>query len=239
MTSAPKAILFDLDDTLTDRHASLTKYAREFRLAFDEHLHAMSETHLLRVMIAADASGYAAREDLFGALQAQLPWGSVPPLRTLAQHWESGFPLATVARAGALEALLALRERGVLLGIVTNGHIRIQRPKIEHLGLAERVDCVVISEEVGYHKPDARVFARALSSLGCAGEEAWFVGDHPRNDIVGAAAAGLKPIWLAGIHPWPHELPRPERSIDSLADLLGADLLGLAAPGTCTLRKQS
>jgi putative hydrolase of the HAD superfamily len=221
MTSGPKAILFDLDDTLTDRPASLTRYARDFRLAFHEHLHEVSDTHLLRVMIAADASGYAAREELFAALQTQLPWRSVPPLRTLAQHWESGFPLATVAREGALEALLVLRERGVLLGIVTNGHIRIQRPKIEHLGLVQRVDCVVISEEVGYHKPDARVFARALQSLGCAGdEEVWFVGDHPRNDIAGAAAAGLRPIWLTGIHPWPEELPQPERAIDSLADLL-------------------
>ncbi len=36
--SFPKAILFDLDDTLTDRHASLTRYAREFRFAFHEHL---------------------------------------------------------------------------------------------------------------------------------------------------------------------------------------------------------
>jgi putative hydrolase of the HAD superfamily len=231
MTSGPKAILFDLDDTLTDRRASLTKYARGFRSAFHEHLHAVSETHLLRVMIAADASGYAAREGLFTALRTQLPWGSVPALPTLAQHWESGFPRATVAREGALEALQALRERGVLLGIVTNGHIRIQRPKIEHLGLIQRVDCVVISEQVGYHKPDARVFARALESLSCVGEEAWFVGDHPRNDIVGAAAAGLRPIWLTGIDPWPEELPQPERSIDSLADLLG-----LADPGACTLR---
>ena len=232
MTSAPRAILFDLDDTLTDRHASLTQYARDFRLAFDAQLQAVSETHLLRVMIAADARGYAAREALFAALRTQLPWGTVPPVRTLAQHWESGFPLASVAREGALEALLALRERGVLLGIVTNGHTRIQRPKIEQLGLAQRVDCVVISEEVGYHKPDARVFARALQSLGCTGEQAWFVGDHPRNDIAGAAAAGLTPIWLSGIHPWPDELPQPQRSIGCLADLLG-----LAAPGACTLRE--
>ncbi|HWG29381.1 MAG TPA: HAD family hydrolase [Steroidobacteraceae bacterium] len=232
MGSGPKAVQFDLDDTLTDRRASLVKYARDFQLAFHEDLHAVSETHLLRVMIAADASGYAAREELFAALRTQLPWGSVPPLRTLAQHWESGFPPATVAREGALEALLTLRERGILLGIVTNGHIRIQRPKIEHLGLAQRVDCVVISEEVGYHKPDVRVFERALPALGCVGPEAWFVGDHPRNDIVGAAAAGLKPIWLTGIHPWPGELPQPERSIDSLADLLE-----LAASGTCTLRE--
>ena len=94
------------------------------------------------------------------------------------------------------------------------------------------MDCVVISEEVGYHKPDVRVFERALPALGCVGPEAWFVGDHPRNDIVGAAAAGLKPIWLTGIHPWPGELPQPEHSIDSLADLLE-----LAASGTCTLRE--
>lgn len=64
----------------------------------------------------------------------------------------------------------------------------------------------------------------------CAGEDAWSVGDHPHNDVAGAAAAGLRPIWLTGIHPWPDGLAQPERSIDSLADLLG-----LTASGACTL----
>ena len=216
----PKAIFFDLDDTLTNREASLTRYARDFGSAFRQHLGVASAPEILSVIAAADDRGYAAREAVFVALQTKLAWERVPALTTLAQHWESGFPLATVAREGAVDTLLQLRERRVLLGIVTNGHAHIQRAKIEVLGLARHVDCVVVSGELGYHKPDARVFLKALEALDCASGDAWFVGDHPRNDILGALGAGLRPVWLTGVHPWPAELLQPETSISALTDLL-------------------
>jgi putative hydrolase of the HAD superfamily len=58
----------------------------------------------------------------------------------------------------------------------------------------------MISEAVGVKKPDARIFAQALAAVGCRASQAWFVGDHPVNDVLGAAAVGLRPIWLTGVH---------------------------------------
>jgi len=218
----PKAILFDLDDTLTDRPASLAEYVRDFRSAFKSSLDdAVSEADIASAIAAVDDHGYAPREDVYGALQSRLVWGSVPSLSTLARHWETAFPRMTTFRAGALETVRALRDRGVLTGIVTNGRTHIQRAKIEHLGLTPAVDCVVVSEEAGFAKPDPRVFEKALEWLGCTNRDAWFVGDHPLNDIVGASAAGLMPVWLEGVRPWPVELPEPKCSIVALPDLLG------------------
>lgn len=69
-------------------------------------------------------------------------------------------------------------------------------------------------------KPDPRIFARALAEVGCQASQAWFVGDHPVNDVRGAAAAGLRPIWLTGVQPWPPDQPEPEWQIGALIELV-------------------
>jgi putative hydrolase of the HAD superfamily len=76
------------------------------------------------------------------------------------------------------------------------------------------------SEAVQMQKPDPRIFARALAEVGCLTSQAWFVGDHPVNDVLGAAASGLRPIWLTGVHPWPMEHPEPQWQMDALIDLV-------------------
>ena len=103
---------------------------------------------------------------------------------------------------------------------MTNGAVRRQAPKIETLQIRSYLSTVVISEAVHMKKPDPRIFARALADVGCAASQAWFVGDHPVNDILGAHAAGLRPIWLRGIHPWPLDHPMPTWQIEALPELI-------------------
>jgi putative hydrolase of the HAD superfamily len=69
-------------------------------------------------------------------------------------------------------------------------------------------------------KPDPRIFAHALAEIGCAAVHTWFVGDHPLNDVLGAAAVGLCPIWLTGVQPWPVEHPAPTWQITTLGELV-------------------
>jgi putative hydrolase of the HAD superfamily len=216
----PRAILFDLDDTLTDRRPSLVRYAQIFAADFHHSLAAPAWQAAHSAIVEVDELGYAPRENVFRALQSQLAWRQAPELQRLADHWQQIFPRTTTPREGALEVLHELRRRGFLIGVVTNGRTVIQRPKLETLGIIPLLDCIVVSEEAGYHKPHAAPFVRALSDLQCESGDAWFVGDHPRNDIFGASAAGMKAIWLRGIHPWPANDPPPERHIDAIADLL-------------------
>jgi Haloacid dehalogenase-like hydrolase len=108
-----------------------------------------------------------------------------------------------VARVGLVETLTALQAQGIRLGIVANGRAQGQHTKIARLGIRPYLSAVIISEAVQIEKPNPRIFARALAEVGCQASQAWFVGDHPVNDILGAAAAGLQPIWLTGGHPWP------------------------------------
>jgi putative hydrolase of the HAD superfamily len=113
-----------------------------------------------------------------------------------------------------------LRARGLRTGVVTNGAVARQAPKVEALGLAGLLDCVIVSEAVGVQKPDRRIFRLALDALGVEPERAWFVGDNPVNDVLGAAAAGLTAVWFRGGGGWPEAHPEPSRSIDALGELV-------------------
>lgn len=97
----------------------------------------------------------------------------------------------------ALACLTACRDRGLPLGLVTNGDAREQRWKIERCGLAAYFGAIVIEGEVGAGKPDAVVYHRALAGLGIEpGPDVWMVGDHLEFDVAGAQSLGLHGVWL-------------------------------------------
>lgn len=101
---------------------------------------------------------------------------------------------------GALAALRDLRARGYRLGLVSNVVFESAagaRRMLRHRGLRDRVDAVVLSADDGVAKPDPRPFLRCLKRLGVPAANAWYIGDMP-NDVVGARAAGLRPIRFVG-----------------------------------------
>lgn len=80
--------------------------------------------------------------------------------------------------------------------ILTDLTAHIQFRKIEKLNLAQYVDFLVTSEEVGIEKPDAAMFNRAFQKLNCDASEALMIGDSWNKDILGASALGLPSIWI-------------------------------------------
>jgi len=71
--------------------------------------------------------------------------------------------------------------------------------------LRSRPDFAVFSSEVGFRKPDPRIFERALEALGVAPENALFVGDRLYEDVRGAGELGMttvQALWFrADEHP--------------------------------------
>jgi putative hydrolase of the HAD superfamily len=61
-------------------------------------------------------------------------------------------------------------------------------------GLRPYCDIVVVSGDVGVHKPDPALFAYTAEKLGLKTNECVYVGDHPVNDIQGALDSGMKAI---------------------------------------------
>ncbi|HEY1921554.1 MAG TPA: HAD family hydrolase, partial [Tepidisphaeraceae bacterium] len=156
--SKPRAVLFDLDDTLTDRARSIERLAPEFLKFFREELKPCEMSEIRRCIHAEDGGGYATRNDLGAHLQSALPWRRVPSVDRLVTFWRDRFPRCNVERIGVSPTLQALQHRGLKLGVVSNGSISSQYTKLDVMGIRSFFSAILISEEVGIKKPDARIF---------------------------------------------------------------------------------
>jgi putative hydrolase of the HAD superfamily len=92
----------------------------------------------------------------------------------------------------------ALRElqKQYRLALLTNGAPSLQRFKINASGLSPYLANVTISGDLGYGKPDPRIFQHTIDLLGVPPEAAVMIGDNLRRDIYGAQNAGLHGIWI-------------------------------------------
>ncbi len=115
--------------------------------------------------------------------------------------WVSPVPFAK-------DGLQILADRDVRLGIISNadGMIGARLDALEILqvgpGIGVPVECVIDSGVVGVMKPDERIFRIALEAMNVASEDAWYVGDMPAIDVVGARRGGLAPFIMdpLGLH---------------------------------------
>jgi FMN phosphatase YigB (HAD superfamily) len=88
-------------------------------------------------------------------------------------------------------------------------------------GILGRVRTVVVSEAVGLRKPHPALVRIALRELGCTPASPVMVGDHPREDVGAAAAAGIDAIWIDGRGAGTAAgNPRPRHVVRTLPEIL-------------------
>jgi HAD superfamily hydrolase (TIGR01549 family) len=80
------------------------------------------------------------------------------------------------------------------LGLITNGVGRVQREKLARTGLGDLFDAVVVSYDVGTHKPNRQIFDAARNRLNA--DRYVMVGDDHASDIVGARGAGFEAVHI-------------------------------------------
>lgn len=116
-------------------------------------------------------------------------------------------------------ALVSLARRFTLIA-VTNGNANLEK-----IGISELFDGCVSARSVGAAKPAARIFEAAVKAGGADKSQTLHVGDHPRMDIHGARAAGLRAVWInrKGFD-WPDDVAWPDSVVSDLHGL--DDLLG-------------
>jgi HAD superfamily hydrolase (TIGR01549 family) len=92
-----------------------------------------------------------------------------------------------------LPTLQKLREAGYKLAIVSNRHEEYSY-LVEELGLLDYFEMTLAAGQVGWWKPDPRLFHYALGLLGVEAENSLYIGDNYYADVLGARAAGLNPV---------------------------------------------
>ena len=92
-------------------------------------------------------------------------------------------------------ALVALRQRGLVIGAVSNWVWQL--PELLHsLELVSQFDFIAASARIGYEKPAPEIFQWALEQAGVEPFEALHVGDHLDADVGGATAAGIPAVLI-------------------------------------------
>lgn len=91
--------------------------------------------------------------------------------------------------------LKTLRKVGIKIALVSNAS-HFANKVIRETGLVKYFDAVAISYQVGYEKPNPKIFAEALKKIRIMPHHAVHVGDTYETDIVGARLAGVYPILL-------------------------------------------
>ncbi|MBE1530176.1 HAD family hydrolase [Actinomadura algeriensis] len=228
------AALFDLDGTLLDHDgAAGAAIAGAFPDADAAWLvprwHELGEAAIERYL-AGELDFTEQRRARIVPLARELGLGSWDAAR--ADAWFAGYTGLYEAEwrpyPDVPGALAALAERGLPLGVITNGDVRQQRSKLDRIGLAERLPHVTASSEVGCAKPAAEIFHAACTALGLPPDAVAYVGDRLVTDARGAAAAGMTGVWLdrsGGPAPDTPDIVRLT-SLDALPGLLARDPRG-------------
>ena len=199
-----KAVLFDFDDTLQSRPAAYKRYADRF---VKRHFHDLpKEEQEARAMemwhrngdghAHVNGSKYIPYPVYFQELIDLWNWQDPPTIDELTAECRQVLASETVLFPEAADALTALRQKGVLVGLITNGYSSMQGRKLDVSGLRPLLDVSVVSGDEGIRKPDPEIFRRAAARLGVSPADCVYVGDHPYYDLSGATEAGMRVVYV-------------------------------------------
>lgn len=206
----PKAILFDLDDTLLDNSVTQRVISETCRILAEKlsltlegsQIAEVNQKVWLEYHPTVEAQWELAVDGSFVTREA---WRRTLKACGCEDDSVVRFACETFEQLGAKARrlfddgeglLVALKRTGLLLGLVSNGASDRQRGELRAFGLEGVFDAIAISGETGVRKPAVAAFAQVLEKMSVDPNCVWHVGDSLTTDVAGAKAAGLAAIWL-------------------------------------------
>jgi putative hydrolase of the HAD superfamily len=193
-------VLFDIDDTLLNHGMAERSAAAQLRMSIgtsvsiDEFLvrwAAALERHFARYL-AGEVSFQGQRRDrLREVVNSSL---SDEAADRIFNDYLASYETSWSLFSDVLPCLSSISQHR--LGVLSNGQGIQQRRKLAQTGIVDRFECIVISEECGCAKPDAKIFLHACASAGESPANSVYVGDRYDLDAQAARTAGLQGIWL-------------------------------------------
>jgi putative hydrolase of the HAD superfamily len=198
-------VFFDIDGTLVDyKYAEKAgaiefhrKHVEVFKLAEEEFINVwadLAQKHFKRYLskeISFSDQRRCRIKELFGTIGIELTDQEADfKFGAYLSYYRTKFkPFDDV-----MQCLNQLKD--IQLGVISNGDYKHQIDKLERVGLIDYFSIVVTSGEVGYSKPDKRIFIEACNRVSKAPSECYYVGDDFGIDILGSNTAGMKGILI-------------------------------------------
>jgi HAD superfamily hydrolase (TIGR01549 family) len=195
----PKAILFDLDDTLWPIAPVILQAEESVYAWLREHAPRVAERFSIDSLRQARLALLARQPEFHldlgklrraGLLEAFEHVGEDAAKVELAMARYFAARNAVIPYDDVLPGLLRLQGQ-VLVGSISNGNADLRT-----IGLSHHFKVSVAAHELGVAKPDAAIFLAACKELGVAPEDAVYVGDDVLLDVQGAQRAGLRAVWM-------------------------------------------
>lgn len=189
-----RAVLFDLDNTLLNRDASVKKFIELQYERLQKYIEHIPKEKYITRFIELDDRGYVWKDKVYQQLTDELAIDAIT-WEKLFQDYLDNFKYCCVPFEHLIEILNVLKECNITLGMITNGYGQFQMANIKALDIEKYFDTILISEWEGIKKPNPLIFKRATERLGVKPNQCLFVGDHPANDVRAAKELGMKSIW--------------------------------------------
>ena len=236
----PKAIFFDLDDTLLNDSKAADLGWHKACKTFSENMGLFrGEDLFLRINTIRKRYWSDAKRNLSGD-EGRINYHHARMMITRSALSELGYNYTEKIVEGIVDIfsevklecigffpdteviIRELQKRTIKLALLTNGDGSEQRAKIEKFGMMKLFNPCLVEGELGYGKPDPRIYEMALNELQVKPYQTWMVGNDLYSDIAGAQRMGIYSIWCDyGQKGLPEgSLIIPDRIINNLTELL-------------------
>lgn len=205
-----RAITFDLWKTLLEP-SSIEQYLIESLQNYSKKKHLSFSSEQLEQALAVPKLNYKEHRDFPPYIHFYTEERLILILNQLGQNMEgnlekklfhdfemtSHYVLPTIIES--TRELLENLSQNYQIGLIsdtgmTPGKILIQI--LEELDIRQYFDTFVFSDEIGFYKPNSKMFQTALSKLKCNSNESIHIGDYQHTDIIGAQSFGMHTIWI-------------------------------------------
>lgn len=191
-----KAIIFDFDGTISNRQENaygvFNDYFRQFFKDFNE----IEYEAMLQDMLTDDCNG-----------TILVKYRLIPFMKKYGEYLPEDFEEKfirffydymykyTVLKEETIDVLKKLKGN-YKLAILSNGDSNSQHNKIDAVNISEYFDEILVSGDIGIHKPDKKIFEYLADKMNVKPQECLMVGDVFSTDILGAIKANMLPVWI-------------------------------------------
>ena len=195
----PRALLFDLDDTLWPIAPVIAAAELSWHAWLAEHAPRVAQQFSIAQLREHRMALLAQRPELVADLATLRRIGLQAAFEQAGEddaHIDGAMRHFLAARNAVTpfdDVLPALPRLGALLplGVITNGNADLAA-----IGLHHHFQYALAAAQFGRAKPDPDIFLAACAAMGVAPQDAVYVGDDLQLDVRGAQGAGLRAVWM-------------------------------------------
>lgn len=210
-------VIFDFDDTLTDKKTGVTNLVNEY----------LEDNNVSPTIIPVDFinSLYEAKDkntEYFKSLICKYKLEETIDILDFENYYWKHSPKHFKLRNNVNKSIKKLISSGFHLGIITDGKISTQNNKINKTGINTLIENIVITDmiEENIRKPNPKIINYYLEKYDLKPYETIYIGDHPVRDIIGMKKCGLKTIWIKNERDWKHTDFYPDYIINEIDEVI-------------------